>query len=141
MRNQLFSAITAARTTPSPTILEDAPILRDWMAALDPHGMLCLMGTIAGHPNVADSKTACTSLLLALDPGVAGLAVLNEIMPDWIIALLAFFAALFPALANGLKIQTSVEEITRLAAEFKNLQNRFRFLSRINAPSPRRWMP
>ncbi|MGY6249076.1 SLATT domain-containing protein [Bosea thiooxidans] len=66
--------------------------------------------------------------------GVAGLTVLKGAMPDWVIAILAFVAALFPALADGLKIQTSVDEITRLAGEFKALQDRFRRLSRVTAP-------
>jgi hypothetical protein len=58
--------------------------------------------------------------------GIAGIAILKEALPDWIMALLAFFASLFPALADGLKIETSVDQITRLAADFKALQDRFR---------------
>lgn len=58
--------------------------------------------------------------------GLAGLSVLQEWLPDWSIAILAFLASLFPALADGLKIETSVAEIARLAAAFKLLQDRFR---------------
>jgi hypothetical protein len=50
-------------------------------------------------------------------------------------ALLAFLASLFPALADGLKIETSVDEITRLAADFKALQDRFRRAANITALS------
>src|SRR5215203_7369044 len=58
--------------------------------------------------------------------GIAGLTVLKGTISDWGIALLAFAASLFPALADALKMQTSVDEITRLAAEYKALQERFR---------------
>ena len=58
--------------------------------------------------------------------GLAGLSVLQQWIPEWGIAILAFIASLFPALADALKIETSVDEITRLAAEFKALQDRFR---------------
>lgn len=68
MRMQLLSAVVEARMTPSSSMLTDAPLLRDWMAALHPDGTLCLVGIIAGHPDLADGKTACTSQLLALDP-------------------------------------------------------------------------
>lgn len=67
--------------------------------------------------------------------GVAGVAILKEWLPDWIMALLAFIASLFPALADGLKIETSVDEITRLAADFKALQDRFRRAANITALS------
>jgi hypothetical protein len=65
--------------------------------------------------------------------GVAGIALLKAALPDWIMALMAFFASLFPALADGLKIETSVDEITRLAADFKALQDRFRRAATITA--------
>lgn len=42
-------------------------------------------------------------------------------------------ASLFPALADGLKIETSVDEISRLAADFKALQDRFRRAATITA--------
>jgi hypothetical protein len=65
--------------------------------------------------------------------GVAGIALLKEALPDWMMALMAFFASLFPALAEGLKIETSVDEIKRLAADFKALQDRFRRTATITA--------
>lgn len=65
--------------------------------------------------------------------GAAGISVLQEWLPHWSIALLAFAASLFPALADALKIETSVDEISRLAAEFKALQDRFRRAANITA--------
>jgi hypothetical protein len=67
--------------------------------------------------------------------GIAGIAVLKDALPDWVMAVLAFFASLFPALADGLKIETRVDEITRLAADFKALQDRFRRAATITALS------
>ena len=66
--------------------------------------------------------------------GLAGLGIWKKFEYDWVIALLAFAASLFPALADALNIQTSVDEITRLAAEYKALQDRFRRLANIIAP-------
>jgi hypothetical protein len=62
---------------------------------------------------------------------LAGFSVLKDAAPDWVVALLAFLASLFPALANALKIQTSVNEITASAAAYKSLQDRFRQLATI----------
>lgn len=67
--------------------------------------------------------------------GVAGLSVLKAWAPDWAIALLAFVASLFPALANALKFETRVEEIAKHAADFKSLQDRFRQVATIVAPA------
>ena len=64
---------------------------------------------------------------------LASFAVLKDIAPTWVIAVLALLASLFPALADAFKIQTSVDEVTRLAAEFKALQDRFRRLARITS--------
>lgn len=52
-------------------------------------------------------------------------------MPAWVVATLSLGASLFPALSDGLNIQTSVNEIARLAAEFKALQDRFRRVANI----------
>ena len=65
---------------------------------------------------------------------LAAASAIGRWFPDWVIALLAFVASLFPALADGLKIQTSVEEISLLAAEFKALQDRLRQLTLTIAP-------
>ena len=65
--------------------------------------------------------------------GAAGLSVLQDWLPAWPIAVLAFIASLFPALADGLKIDTSVDEISRLAADFKALQDRFRRTASVTA--------
>lgn len=65
--------------------------------------------------------------------GTAGLSVLKDWGVDWIIALLTFAASLFPALFDALKLETSVDEISRLAAEFKSLQDRFRQTANITA--------
>ena len=65
--------------------------------------------------------------------GVAGLSVLQSVLEPWAIAILAFVASLFPALADALKIQTSVEEITKSASDFKSLQDRFRRIATITA--------
>jgi hypothetical protein len=67
--------------------------------------------------------------------GLAGLAVLKAWVADWVIAILAFVASLFPALADALKIETSVTQITRDAAEYKALQDRFRRNATISALS------
>jgi hypothetical protein len=65
--------------------------------------------------------------------GVAGVAVLKDILPDWLIAILALGASLFPALADALKIQTSVDELAKAAAEYKVLQDRFRINANLTA--------
>lgn len=62
---------------------------------------------------------------------LAGFSVLKDAFPDWITATLALLASLFPALANGLKIQTSIDQIAGNAAAFKSLQDRFRQLAEI----------
>lgn len=67
--------------------------------------------------------------------GVAGMSVLQSVLELWVIAVLAFIASLFPALADALKIQTSVEEIAKSAADFKSLQDRFRRVATITALS------
>lgn len=64
---------------------------------------------------------------------LASFAVLKEVTPTWVIAVLSLLASLFPALADALKIETSVDEKSRLAAEYKALQDRFRRLARITA--------
>jgi hypothetical protein len=62
---------------------------------------------------------------------LAGFSVLKDLAPDWVVAALALLASLFPAMANALKIQTSVNEIAANAASYKSLQDRFRQLATI----------
>lgn len=63
---------------------------------------------------------------------LAGFSVLKDIFPAWVTAILALLASLFPALASGLKIQTSVKEVAASAASFKALQDRFRQVATIS---------
>ena len=65
--------------------------------------------------------------------GFAGFSILQEWGLKWVMAVLAIIASLFPALADALKFETSVDEISRLAAEFKALQDRFRRTATITA--------
>jgi hypothetical protein len=67
--------------------------------------------------------------------GFAGLSILQDWGLEWVMAVLAIIASLFPALADALKFETSVDEISRLAAEFKALQDRFRRAATITASS------
>ncbi len=64
---------------------------------------------------------------------LASFTVLQDVVPAWVVATLSLGASLFPALSDGLNIQTSVDEISRLAAEFKALQDRFRRVAHITA--------
>lgn len=63
--------------------------------------------------------------------GFAGLSVLEEWLPTWLIAILALLGSLFPALADALKIETNVSEISTEASEYKALQDRFRQCAQI----------
>lgn len=65
--------------------------------------------------------------------GFAGLSILQGWIWDWVIVILTFIASLFPAMADALKVETSVDEISRLAADFKALQDRFRRTATITA--------
>lgn len=67
--------------------------------------------------------------------GIAGLSILQDWGFDWIVAVLAFIASLFPALADALKFETSADEISRLAANYKALQDRFRRTANITTLS------
>lgn len=66
---------------------------------------------------------------------IAGFAAFKEHVPAVLVASLALIASLFPALADALKIATSVDEITTSAASFKALQDRFRRLATITVLS------
>lgn len=52
---------------------------------------------------------------------------------SWITAISALGAGIFPALFVALDMNTNVKEISRLSAEFKNLQDRFRIAAKIKS--------
>ena len=60
-------------------------------------------------------------------------SVEEGVLPHWIIAILALAASLFPAVADALNFETSIDEIARTAAEYKVLQDRFRFAANLTA--------
>jgi hypothetical protein len=66
---------------------------------------------------------------------IAGFSAFKEHVPAVLVASLTLIAGLFPALADALKITTSVDEITASAASFKALQDRFRRLATITVLS------
>lgn len=66
---------------------------------------------------------------------VAGFSAFKEHVPAVLVATLTLVAGLFPALADALKIATSVDEISAGAATFKALQDRFRRLATITVLS------
>lgn len=66
---------------------------------------------------------------------IAGFSAFKEHVPAVLVASLTLIASLFPALADALKITTSVDEITASAATFKALQDRFRRLATITVLS------
>lgn len=65
--NRLLEAANAAQMLPGLETLKEVPVLRDWLAAIDPAGVPCLAGTVKGHPRLQDGKRIYTSVLLALD--------------------------------------------------------------------------
>lgn len=69
MLSMIAIAAAEAQTDPTPAVLADAPVLRDWLAAIDFAGVPCLAGTVTGHPRLGDGKRIFTSVLVALDPG------------------------------------------------------------------------
>ena len=66
---------------------------------------------------------------------VAGFSAFKEHVPAVLVATLTLVAGLFPALADALKIATSVDEISASAATFKALQDRFRRLATVTVLS------
>lgn len=72
-------------------------------------------------------------LLPIILTGLAGFSYVKDLIPAWGVALMAFFSTLIPSIAKALDIQTHVDELKRLAAEYKALQDRFRRLARITA--------
>lgn len=68
MLSMIAVAAAEAQTNPSPETLTEAPVLRDWLAAINFAGVPCLAGTVEGHPRLEDGKRIFTSVLVALDP-------------------------------------------------------------------------
>lgn len=68
MLSKIATAAAEARTNPTPETLADAPVLRNWLAAIGFAGVPCLAGTVTGHPTLDDGKCIFTSALVALDP-------------------------------------------------------------------------
>jgi hypothetical protein len=64
---------------------------------------------------------------------LAGAAFVKDWLPAIAVAVIAFLASLIPSIADALDVQTHVEELKRVAAEYKALQDRFRRLARITA--------
>ncbi|WP_189521680.1 MULTISPECIES: SLATT domain-containing protein [unclassified Mesorhizobium] len=64
---------------------------------------------------------------------VAGIAVFKE--DAWLAAGLAFLTGIVPALREALKLDIHVEQIKSLAAEFKALQDAFRRVALVYAPT------
>jgi hypothetical protein len=64
---------------------------------------------------------------------VAAFSYAKDWLPAWGLAVIAFLSTLIPSIADALDIQTHVEELKRLAAEWKALQDRFRQLAKITA--------
>lgn len=62
---------------------------------------------------------------------LAGFSYVRDWMPAWGVAVLAFLSTLIPAVAEKLEIETHVDDLKRLAAEYKSLQDRFRILAKI----------
>lgn len=71
MHHLFIAAATEAQHQPSSEVLFCAPVLRDWIAMLDAPGVLCLGGTVTGHPLLEDGMRIYTSMLITLDPGGA----------------------------------------------------------------------
>lgn len=57
----------------------------------------------------------------------------DKLWVQWLTATFALLAGLFPAIYEALKLDVHVDEIVRQAAEFKNLQDRFRQAARVTA--------
>jgi hypothetical protein len=62
---------------------------------------------------------------------LAGFTYVKDWLPVWGVAMMAFLATLIPSVAEKMEIETHVDELKRLAAEYKSLQDRFRILAKI----------
>lgn len=71
-------------------------------------------------------------LLPILLTAFAGFSYAKDAMPAWAVAMMGFVAALLPAIAKALDIETHVDELRRLAGDYKSLQDRFRILAKVS---------
>ena len=55
---------------------------------------------------------------------------------NWLTAVFALLAGLFPAVFEALKLDTNIDELVRQAAQFKNLQDRFRQAASVASLGP-----
>lgn len=60
----------------SPTVLQKAPLLTDWVPAITPEGVK-LLGRVTGHPRLGDCAAATTALWFA-DPDGAWVRSLSR---------------------------------------------------------------
>lgn len=71
--------------------------------------------------------------------GIAGWTALQD-QPEewarWVTALCGLGAGIFPAVFVALNMNMSIEEISRLAAEFSNLRDRFRVAAEFKSHGP-----
>lgn len=65
--------------------------------------------------------------------GVASFSVLKVSAPQWVAAALTLIAGFFPAIYEALKLRGHADEVARVAAEFKTLEDRFRQAANITA--------
>lgn len=71
--------------------------------------------------------------------GIGSWGILNRVddpIVTWGIAVCALLAGLFPALFKALELDERIAEVSRHAAAFKNLQDRFRQAANIGATRP-----
>ena len=65
--------------------------------------------------------------------GISTLSVLQDESYVWVTAIFALLAGIIPAVYEALDFKVNVDEISSLAAEFKNLQDRFRQAAEIES--------
>jgi hypothetical protein len=105
----------------SPPTIGDLPLYVDAALYLAASGPLAPQGYYAGP-----------IVLTAL----AGFSYLKELLPTWAVAVIIFLSTLIPSIAKSLDIQTHVDELKRLASEWKSLQDRFRQLAKVTILGP-----
>lgn len=78
--------------------------------------------------HVVRGYNAATIILPIIFAGIASLAIFSDEY-KWLTAVSAMFAGIIPAMGVALKIETRIDEIARLASEYKAMQTRFRQLA------------